>query len=258
MARFLITFLTIAVVLPAMFADDPRPITSVYGLEAGGANISCDYLSPLTYTGMTLGWYGGWGKEMKQNPEHLVMAFRGGIEYTRTLNPAKSARVLGLTARFGWGPSWRKRLPYDLELTLGGALDIYGGILWLPVNGNNPAQALAYAGIDLTAGLSWKTRFGRLPVTVADRAWLPSAGVFFMPGYGETYYEIYLGNYSGLAHFGWWGNAFGIDNHLTMTLHFGNRRSLVLGYRLGVREFKANNLTNQYVRNAFTVALEIN
>lgn len=243
-------------------ADDSiagRPITSVYGLEAGAANISCDYLSPLPYAGAGFAWYGGWGKEMKQSPEHLVMAFRGGIDFTRTSNPSRSANMVSLAARFGWGPSWRHRFPGpNLELTIGGALDIYGGVLWLPVNGNNPAQALAYAGLDLTAGLSWKTHFGRLPVTIADRAWLPTAGTFFCPEYGQTYYEIYLGERSGLAHFGWWGNAFGIDNHLTMTLHFRNRRSLVIGYRLATRTFHANHLTTQYVRNAFTVALQIN
>lgn len=236
-----------------------RPITSVYGLEAGASNISCDYLSPMPYAGSTWGWYGGWGKEMKQNPEHLVMAFRGGISYSRATDPAVSARMLALSARFGWGPSWRKRFPHNIELALGAALDLHGGVLWLPVNGNNPAQAMAYAGLDLTAGLSWRTRFGRLPVTIADRAWLPTLGAFFAPGYGESYYEIYIGNHSGLAHFGWWGNAAGLDNHLTMTLHFPkHRRSLVLGYRLGFNTYHANNLTTQYVHNAFTVALQIN
>lgn len=245
----------------AASASEPeaaRPITSLYGLEAGAASINCNYLSPLPYNGPAVAWYGAWGKEMRQAPGKLVMAFRAGVEYSKAKSPARNASMLALTARFGWGPSWRHRLPDGWEITAGAALDIYGGILWLPVNGNNPAQALAYAGLDITAGVSWKTRFGRLPVTFADRAWLPSAGAFFMPGFGESYYEIYLGNRRGLAHFGWWGNAFGIDNHLTMTLHFRNRRSLVIGYRLDVRSFRANNLTDQYVRNALSVALQIN
>lgn len=246
------------VLLIAVGAGARRPVTSVYGLESGGTNVNCNYLSPLPYDGPAFTLYGGWGKEMRQNPEHLVMAFTASLGMSFNHNPSRSASMLGLTASFGWGPSWRKKLPHDLELTLGGALDLYGGVLWLPVNGNNPAQAMAYAGLDLTAGLSWRTRFGRLPVTFADRVWLPSLGAFFAPEYGENYYEIYLGNHSGLAHLGWWGNAFGIDNHLTMTLHFSNRRSLVIGYRLATRSFHANHLTTQYVRNAFTVALQIN
>lgn len=236
-----------------------RPITQVYGLEIGGANINCSYLSPLPYTGWGMGWYGGWGKAMRQNPEHLVMAFTAGLDMTSTLNPSETARMLSVSGRFGWGPSWRKKLPYNLELTLGGALDIFGGALWLPVNGNNPVQAMAYAGIDMTTGLSWRTHFGKLPVTFADRAWLPTLGAFFCQGYGETYYEIYLGNYKNLAHFGWWGNAAGLDNHLTMTLHFPRyHRALILGYRLAFRTFHANRINTQYVRNAFSIALQIN
>lgn len=238
--------------------DSVRPITSVYGLEVGGANVSCNYLSPLPYTGTGLSLYGGWGKAMRQHPRELVMAFTGGLGLSRATNPSKSAAMLGVGGRFGWGPSWRKTLAPDWALTIGGALDLSADLLWLPVNGNNPVQVMAYAGIGLTAGLSWRTRFGRLPVTIADRAWLPTLGAFFCPEYGEAYYEIYLGNHSNLAHFGWWGNSFGINNHMTVTLHFRNRRSLVLGYRLYVRTNHANNLTNQYVRNAFTVALQIN
>lgn len=234
-----------------------RPVTSVYGLEAGGLNVTSTYLSPLPYTGWGAALYGAWGKEMRQNPENLVMDFRAGIETGRSLNPARSAEMLALAARFSWGPSWRKKLPFGLQLTLGGALDIFGGVLYLPRNGNNPASAMAYTGLDLTAGLQWSTHIGRLPVTLADRAMLPTAGAFFMPGYEESYYEIYLGNHRNLAHFGWWGNAFGIDNHLTMTLHFG-RKALELGYRLAARTYHANNLTTQYVRNSFTVAFRLN
>ena len=56
-----------------------RPITSVYGLEIGGANINCNYLSPLPYAGSGVGVYGAWGKRMKQHPENLVMAFTAGL-----------------------------------------------------------------------------------------------------------------------------------------------------------------------------------
>ncbi len=234
-----------------------RPITSVYGAEAGSMNITSTYLSPLPYTGWSTAIFGAWGKEMKQNPEHLVMDFRAGMELGNALNPAKTAEMYALAARFSWGPAWRHKFPYDLQLTAGAALDIFGGVLYLPRNGNNPASAMAYAGIDLTAGLQWKTHFGRLPVTIADRAMLPTLGAFFNPAYGESYYEIYLGNHKDLAHFGWWGNAFGIDNHLTLTLHFG-RKALEVGYRLAARTYHANNLTTQYVRNSFTVAYRLN
>ena len=39
----------------------------MYGLEIGGANINCNYLSPLPYAGSGVGVYGAWGKRMKQH-----------------------------------------------------------------------------------------------------------------------------------------------------------------------------------------------
>lgn len=260
MIRLLSLLLLLATLLPAAAESNDttrRPITSIYGIEAGRADMTSTYLSPLPYDGPGFALFGAWGKAMRSNPRHLVMAFTGGIELSRGLNPARSANMLAAAARFGWGPSWRYRFTPSLDMTLGGALDIYGGLLWLPRNGNNPVSAMAYAGLDITARLGYRTHFGRLPVTLADNVSLPTVGAFFSPAYGETYYEIYLGNHKGLAHAAWWGNAFGIDNHLTMTLHFG-KRSLQLGYRLAVRTFHANNITTQYVRNAFTVALRIN
>lgn len=252
--RFLIIFAILALGFRIYGA---RPITSVYGLEIGGSNNTSTYLNPLPFTGWSLGLYGGWGKEMKQNPEHVVMAFTADIGMNSSMNPAKSIRMLSADLHFGWGPSYRLKLPYNLQMTAGGALDLFAGLNYLAVNGNNPVNVMAYAGLDVTASLSWRTKIGRLPITIADRMNLPTLGAFFMPGYGETYYEIYLGNHSGLAHFGWWGNSFGINNHLTFTMHFG-KRSLTLGYRLNTRTFHANNLVTQYVRNAFTIALQIN
>lgn len=260
--RFLLLLLTAIMCLPRAEADEStvpagRPITSLYGIEAGGLNSTNTYLNPLPFTGWSLGLFGGWGKEMKQNPEHLVMAFTADIGMSRGLNPAKSGQLLSATFHFGWGPAYRLKLPYNLTLTAGGALDLFAGINYLSLNSNNPVNIMAYTGIDVTTGLSETFKIGRLPVTIADRVSLPTLGAFFMPGYGETLYEIYLGNRSGLAHFGWWGNCFGINNHLSFTMHFG-KRSLSVGYRLNVRTFHANNLVTQYVRNAFTIALRIN
>ena len=96
-------------------------------------------------------------------------------------------------------------------------------------------------------------RLGSLPVTFRYRLRMPLTGMFFSPQYGETMYEIYLGNRKDLVHFGWWGNSFGIDNMLAFDLMFG-RKFLRLGYRLDLRTFNAENLDTQILRNSFTIA----
>lgn len=213
-------------------AEEPptRPVTSVYAIEAGGTDALSTYLSPLKYSGSAWGALGEWSKAMPFDSEHAIMTFEGGARFRNMHNPPHTAQMLGLHAGFSWGMAYRHRLPYDIMLAAGGAVDIGGGALYLPRNGNNPVAADASAAISLTARASWHFNIGRLPVLLSDRVRLPSLGVFFSPEYGETYYEIYLGNHSGLAHCGWWGNRFHIDNLLSVDLDFG-RTAMRIGYR---------------------------
>ena len=230
-----------------------NPITQVYSLEVGGVTAYSSYLSPMRYRGWGLALTGEWSKNLKQNPEKVLMSFAAKVDCGSMLNPAKSAGMLGATAYFGWGLAAQWRPSCRWHLTLGGMLDLYGGALYLTRNGNNPVTPLAYTGIDLTASASYSFRLGRLPVVVRDVAKLPTAGTFFSPQYGETMYEIYLGNRKDLVHFGWWGNSFGIDNLLAFDLMFG-KKFLRLGYRLDLRTFHAENLDSQIFRNSFTIA----
>lgn len=232
----------------------PRPVTSVYRLEVGRADARSTYLSPLRYSGTYFGAAGEWTKAFQRNPEHLVMTFAADLNYRNMLNPAHSARMLGLDARFNWGMAYRWKLPNNLQLAAGGLLDIDGGALYLLRNGNNPVTVLASAGIDLDLSLSWHFNIGCLPVLISDRVQLPTIGAFFAPQYGETFYEIYLGNHSGLAHCGWWGNNFGIGNMLSVKLDFG-RTAMEIGYRYDYRSYYANHLVTRTSLNSFVIGV---
>lgn len=231
-----------------------RPVTAFYGIEVGYARALSTYLSPLYYSGMDYSIQGAWTKDFQRWSDRCVMRFEAGIDFQDMLNPVKNGRMLDMTARFGWGLSWRKRFARDWQVTVGPMLDLYGGAMYLPRNGNNPVSVIASVGIDAAATLSWRGHFGRIPVRVADEIRIPSLSAFFCPGYGESYYEIYLGNHRDLAHFGWWGNAFGIDNLLSLRLDLG-RTGLQVGYRFDLRQFRANHLDTQLLRHAFHIAV---
>lgn len=234
--------------------DEPRPVLSVYSVEIGGARDISTYLSPLYYSGTSYAVNGSWTKTFNHWPDRCVMRFEGGVNLDNMLNPAKTARMYGLTAHFGWGLSWRKKFASSWQVTAGPMLDLYGGALYLARNGNNPVTALASAGIDAAGSISWSGRIGRFPVTVADEVSIPTLSGFFCPEYGESYYEIYLGNRKNLAHFGWWGNNFGVNNLLSFKINFG-KTGMMLGYRLDLRTFKANNLETGLMRNAFVIGV---
>lgn len=235
-------------------AQESRPVTSVYGIEIGRARALSTYLSPLYYEGMDYSLQSSWTKDFQRWSDRCVMRFEAGIDFQHLYNPLKTGVMYNLTGRFGWGMSWRKRFAKAWQLTVGPMLDVYGGAMYAVQNGNNPVNALAYTGLDAAASISWSGKWGRLPVRIADEIRIPTIGAFFCPGYGESYYEIYLGNHRDLVHCGWWGNSWSVDNLLSLRLYLG-RTSLQLGYRFDLRQFKANNLETQLLRNAFNISV---
>lgn len=234
--------------------QETRPVTGIYSLELGGTSVKTTYLSPLTYTGFQPSLWGSWSKAMPFNPEQAVMTFDGSASFCNLLNPAKTARMVGLNANFSWDLSWRKRLCHNFQITAGGGLNLYGGAYYLLRNSNNPVQANVNVSLMLAASASYHFKIGKLPVLITDRMKLPFLGAFFCPEFGETYYEIYLGNHKGLAHCGWWGNNFQIDNLLSFILDFG-KTSMILGYRVNAYNQWANHLNTKIVTNSFVIGV---
>lgn len=232
----------------------PRPVTSVYRYEVGRTVTHAQYLSPVAYSGTSMSFGGQWTKALPQQPERLVMDFNGGVDFQDQLNPAKTYRMYGLQGNFSWGLQRRWRLPGNWQVGVGGDAEVLGGVLYLAKNSNNPVQAIASLDLALTASASYRFSVGKIPILVSDRLRLPSLGVFFNQEYGETYYEIYLGNHSGLAHCGWWGNRFCIDNLISFQLDLG-RTALELGYRYSLTTQWANSTSTRLSTNAFVIGV---
>lgn len=231
-----------------------RPVVQEYRIEAGGGTALSTYLSPLRYDGKVFSLSGQWAKASQWAPESLVMQFNAALNMRDYLNPARTASMIGFDGMFAWGMQWRKRLPHNLQLTAGGSLDIDAGCLYLTRNGNNPVNVSASVSLDLNASLSWRFNIGRLPMLLVEEIRLPSLGAFFSPQYGETYYEIWLGNHSGLAHCGWWGNRFCIDNLLSLKLDLG-RTAMTVGYRYYYRSAWANSLNTRLSTHSFVIGI---
>lgn len=231
-----------------------QPVVGVYSITLGHKVARIDYLSPLSYSGLNLGIEGSWSKALPFDPEHAVMQFDGAVNFSSLLNPARTAKMVGLDANFSWDIDWRARLRHNLQIRAGGGIDIKGGAYYLLRNSNNPVEAIANASLMLTASASWHFNLGKVPVLVADRVKLPFIGAFFCPQYGETYYEIYLGNHEGLAHCGWWGNNFRISNLLSVTLDLG-KTALMLGYSLEAYNQWANHLNSKIITNSFVIGV---
>lgn len=234
-----------------------RPVLNMFTLEAGSSHVADSYLSPITYRG----WSAAFGYErlqaMKFNPHSWVMQLEARIELDRGRNLADNATAwrLDVSARWGMLRRWQDILIPNLTLALGGSTGIDGGAIYNPRNGNNPASAKLAWTVNITGYASWYFNpGGRLPILFRYQPTLPLAGVFFSPEYDELYYEIYLGNHSGLAHFAWPGNRFTMINYFSADLSLGNT-ILRLGYRNYLYSSKVDNLVTNVTTHAFVFGI---
>ena len=229
--------------------DEPatlRPVTSSYTYEIGGATLANTYLTPLKYKGWDMALNYERMQAMKFNPEKWVMRLTAGIDLNRTDNPAKNATMWRLVADFSWGMTYRFKLPHNITLAGGGSTSLDLGCVYNARNGNNPVAVEAAWTVNLTGYASWNVKIGRLPVTLRYQPTIPLTGVFFSPDYGELFYEIYLGNHSGLAHCAWWGNYFRMENLVTADLHLG-ATSLRVGFRNNILSTSINDITTRTI-----------
>ncbi len=253
---FIISLIFCAVAQAQKAPESVRPVFAAYTFEVGSSHVADTYISPVTYSG----WSGALGYQrmqaMKFDPERWVMQLEARAEIDRGRNRADNASMwrLDLGTRWGMMRRWRDVLTPGLTLAVGGSTGIEGGALYNPRNGNNPASAKLAWTVNLTGYASYSLNIGPLPVTFRYQPTLPLAGAFFSPQYDELYYEIYLGNRSGLAHFAWPGNRLALTNLVTADLRFG-ATSLRLGYRNLVYSSSVSNLVCNITTHAFVLGV---
>lgn len=259
MYRIILILVMISSCLIALANDrdnEPRPITATYAVHFGYGSVLDSYLSPLRYEGENIGIECSWEKSIPANPQKLFMTIDAGIE-TNIAQATSGNNIYNLGLDFGWNLQHRWSITPSFQLGAGAGACMNIGAIYLPGNGNNPASARASADITLNASATWQTNIGKLPIRAIERVSLPSLGVFFSPEFGESYYEIYLGNQSGLAHLGWWGNHFRIKNLLAADLKLG-KHSLRVGYELNINDSYVCNINTQLVSHSVLIGITIN
>lgn len=231
-----------------------RPVNSHFTYDIGSSIIANTYLTPLKYTGwgMRLGY--DRTQAMKFHPEQLVQRITAGLDIDRTLNPAGNARMWRLAGDFDYGITYRTRLPHDITVAGGLSTGIDLGVIYNTRNGNNPVAVEAAWTINITGALMWHHTLLGKKLLLTYRPTIPLTGVFFSPDYGELFYEISLGNHSGLAHCAWWGNYFRMENLLTADISFGATQ-LRLGFRNNILSTRVNNITTRVVTCAAVIGV---
>lgn len=257
MRRLLLTIALLGALLAARGAEADsvlRPVLSQYMFELGSAHRCDTYLTPLHYSGWQAALSYSRMQALRFNPERWTGELGGRLSLDRTLNPAGTAVMWSITFNPHWTMLWRTRPWAGFTLGAGGRIDALAGALWLARNANNPIAARGALTIGPAALAAWNGHIGPLPVTLSYRPWMPLTGIFFSPDYDELYYEIWLGNHSGLVHGAWPGNYFRLDNLVCADLHLGNT-TLRLGYRCDIMSTKTSGIVTREVTHTFVLGL---
>ena len=233
--------------------DESRVLQTTYSVEFGGEHAFNTYLSPLVQTGWTLSLAGEWSRPMghsKSWRQEVEARARLGI----MTNPAGNAYMDDVQADLSWR-AIRSFTPVS-GLTLGigvGAL-LEGGALYMPRNSNNPVAARAYMGTTLEGRAAYSFRLWGKCFRLLESVSLPTIGIFFSPHFGQSYYEIYLGERDGLVRCGWWGNRFAVNNHIAVEIPVCSTR-LRLGYRFEAANCIASGIDTRITTHAFTLGI---
>lgn len=227
-------------------AQEPvRPVASAWMAEVGGSEIADTYLSPLKYKGMHYSLTYSRLQAMKR--PMLVQGWDVSVAFDDT-------SIMGLTIDGSWRIMRRWYLKEGFQLGVGGNAGLQAGALYKNGNSNNPVQAIASITAGVEGYAQWSGKLKKLPLAVRWQVSTPLLGTFFCPDYGELYYEIALGNHSGLAHFAWPGSYRRVRSLLSVDMNFGNH-TLRLGYRFDALSSRANNITSRRISHAAVIGV---
>ena len=257
MRRCFVAILLVLCVANAALGQSEQKLATKKAVNQGtlfgvGSMILTDtYLSPLEYNGLSLSLFYERLNATSMFNNKMLLQQQVLLQGASTDNPISNAKTYYGNIDYhlhGFYPilnanSFRLLGGAGTELSIGGVYNIR--------NSNNPAQLKTSINLNasLMAFYKWKQLTLRWQITT------PLMGAFFSPGYGQSYYEIFvLGNDSGTIHFATPSNQRGLRNYITADYPIG-KVTLRAGYLRNYYRSKANNLITSISSHQFVIGL---
>ncbi|HHW80384.1 MAG TPA: DUF3316 domain-containing protein [Bacteroidales bacterium] len=257
MRRCFVAILLVLCVANAALGQSEQKLAAKKAVNQGtlfgvGSMILTDtYLSPLEYNGLSLSLFYERLNATSLFNNKMLLQQQVLLQGASTDNPISNAKTYYGNIDYhlhGFYPilnanSFRLLGGAGTELSIGGVYNIR--------NSNNPAQLKTSINLNasLMAFYKWKQLTLRWQITT------PLMGAFFSPGYGQSYYEIFvLGNDSGTIHFATPSNQRGLRNYITADYPI-RKVTLRAGYLRNYYRTKANNLITSISSHQFVIGL---
>lgn len=226
----------------------PRPVNKSTMLLIGHSNLYDTYLSPLEYKGTSLRVMNERMSRLPWFNRSLIKQQIIDLEVALADNPAKTASEYWFMLNYRLGAHHEFLKVGDFRLRAGGIWDVALGVLYNERNGNNPASARAYTNLNLSimAFYNWN-RF-----TFRWQMDTPMMGILFSPKYGQSYYEISLGNSVGVVNFASLHNQRALRNYMTIDFPIA-KITLRAGYLGSFYQTRVHSLQTHTYSNSFVI-----
>lgn len=222
---------------------------TLYGL--GFSNLLDTYLSPQEYTGIDFRLSRESVRKSRWENISQQTFFQGNLSYTH--NQIDNNSTISALANWNYALHYNFPITENFKLLAGGLLDINGGFVYNMRNGNNPAQARAYANIGASGMALWDVKIKNYPITLRYQLNLPLMGIMFMPQYGQSYYEIFsLGHADGVINFTSLHNQPSLRQMLTADFPIGKAR-MRFAYVWDAQQAKVNNIKVHSYSHTFMI-----
>ena len=245
---------------PLYCLSQDNPISLTYKAEMvgyGTSSIYDSYLSPLKYTGNNVGLY---YEQMKNtglmngniSAQHLFNA-----NYSWTKNNSGTASYYAGLVEYNYGLHYRFKPVEKLQFFAGMQAGGLVGFVYNTRNDNNPATGKAHLNLSLSAIANYKLQIRKQPILFREQLGLPFIGALYSPQYGESYYEISLGDTKNLVHLASFYNYLSIRNMLSVEIPF-NSFTLRLSHYFSFYETRINSLDTRLITNTFYIGFSQN
>ena len=237
------------------FSQEDKPIelsykSTVFGL--GKANVYDTYLSPLNYSGDSYSLMEEYMKMTKLLGGNIAEQQLFHIDFSSTQNKAgNSINYTGLM-EYNYGLFYRFTPISNLNIFAGSQANGLAGFVYNVRNSNNPVTAKAHLSLTLSGAASYNFKIKSQPVRLRYQISSPFAGLMFSPQYGQSYYEISLGDEGQLIYFSSYHNHLSLRNSFSIEipLRFMTLRAM---YVHSIYETFINNIDTRIHNNSLMI-----
>ncbi|MDH6309703.1 hypothetical protein M2451_002113 [Dysgonomonas sp. PFB1-18] len=226
----------------------PLITNNTFSASIGSANMYDTYLSPLEYKGFNIRLM---YEQLRRTTWFDYKFYKQQIfelDFSKGDNPAGNVSEYWLLANYRLGGHYSLYNTPAFRLGVGGFWDVNAGVLYNERNGNNPATARAYTNLNLSVIASYKFKWFALRWQVGS----PFMGMLFSPKYGQSYYEISLGNSVGVVNFASLHNQRALRNYLTVDIPI-NKYTIRVGYLGSWYQTKVHDIQTHHYTNSFVI-----